>query len=78
MVTYLMGPYKISPKSALFLRAAEIRAGHKGASVKRAIFWLKKNKIGVILKIYMSSKWHEISYLTHPHYQNQFYFFLFF
>ena len=53
-----MGP------SALFLRVAVIRAGVKGAGVKRAVFWLKKNKSGVILKIYISSKWHEISYLT--------------
>ena len=37
-LNYLMGPYNAGPKSALFLRVAEIRAGVKRAGVKRAIF----------------------------------------
>ena len=41
---YLMGPYNAGPKSALFLRVAEIRAGVKRAGVKRAVFWLKNSK----------------------------------
>ena len=38
-----MGPYNAGPKSALFLRVAEVRAGVKGAGVKRAVFWLEKS-----------------------------------
>ena len=41
---YLMGPYNTGPKSALFLRVAEIRAGVKRAGVKWAIFWLENSK----------------------------------
>ena len=41
---YLMGPYNAGPKSALFLRVAEIRAGVKRAGVKRAVFWLTNSK----------------------------------
>ena len=37
---YLMGPYNAGPKSALFLRVAEIRAGVERAGVKRAVFGL--------------------------------------
>ena len=32
-----MGPYNAGPKSAVFLRVAEIRAGVKRAGVKRAV-----------------------------------------
>ena len=41
---YLMGPDNAGPKSALFLRVAEIRADVKRAGVKRAVFWLKNSK----------------------------------
>ena len=34
---YLMGPYNAGPKSTSFLRVALIKAGVKGAGVKRAI-----------------------------------------
>ena len=40
---YLMGP-NAGPKSALFLRVAEIRASVKRADVKRTVFWLKNSK----------------------------------
>ena len=33
MWVYLMGPYNAGPKSALFLRVAEIRAGVKGLAL---------------------------------------------
>ena len=51
-----MGPYNAGPKSALFLRVAEIRAGVKRAGVKRAgvkraVFLVKElNKAALILK----------------------------
>jgi hypothetical protein len=45
-----MGPYNAGPKSALFLRVAEIRAGVKRAGVKRAVFWLENQKSGVNFK----------------------------
>ena len=32
-----MGPYNAGPKSALFLRVAEIKAGVRGAGVIRAV-----------------------------------------
>ena len=48
---YLMGPYNAGPKSALFLRVAEIRAGVKKAGVKRAVFFVKElKKTALILK----------------------------
>ena len=43
-LNYLIGPYNAGPKSALFLRVAEIRAGVKRAGVKRAVFWLENSK----------------------------------
>ena len=35
---YLMGPYNAGPKSALFLRVAEIRACLKGLALKGPFF----------------------------------------
>ena len=43
-ISNLMGPYNAGPKSALFLRVAEIRAGVIRAGVKRAVFWIKNSK----------------------------------
>ena len=48
---YLTGPYNAGPKSALFLRVAEKRAGVKRAGVKRAVFLVEElKKAALILK----------------------------
>ena len=45
-----MGPYNAGPKSVLFLRVAEIRAGVKRAGVKRAFLVKELKKAALILK----------------------------
>ena len=57
IIKYLMSPYNGGPKSALFLRVSEIRAGVRRAGVKRAVFWIENSKkSGVNFKISVSSK----------------------
>ena len=59
-----MGSYNAGPKSALFLRGAEIRPALKELALKGPFIGKRTQKSGVNFKISISSKWHEMSYLA--------------